>query len=315
MSFWLKKKVLVTGGHGFLGHAVLKELKDKNCKEIIAPKRSECDLTIETNVVELFHKIKPDIVIHLAGKVGGIAANKAAPGEFFYKNLMMGTLIFENARMCGVEKLVAIAAGCGYPKYLEVPFKESQFWDGLPDENSIGYSMAKKMLIIQSWTYREQYGFNSSILLPANLYGPHDNFHLENSHVVPALIRKFVEAKDKSDLEIVIWGSGKASREFLFVEDTAKAIVQVVEDYDESGPLNLGTGLGTSIKELVEIISYLTDYKGKIIWDKSRPDGQPQRYYDMSLFKENLGYVPETSLKDGLKKTIDWYRNNRNNNK
>jgi GDP-L-fucose synthase len=171
------------------------------------------------------------------------------------------------------------------------------------------------MLIIQSWTYREQYGFNSSILLPANLYGPHDNFHLENSHVVPALIRKFVEAKDKSDLEIVIWGSGKASREFLFVEDTAKAIVQVVEDYDESGPLNLGTGLGTSIKELVEIISYLTDYKGKIIWDKSRPDGQPQRYYDMSLFKENLGYVPETSLKDGLKKTIDWYRNNRNNNK
>ena len=271
MSFWKDKKILVTGGHGFVGHAVLKELKKLGCKQIIAPKKNECDLTIESNVKGLFSSTKPEIVIHLAGKVGGIMANKNAPGEFFYKNIMMGTLVLDNAMKNGVQKLVGLAAGCGYPKHLEVPFKESEFWKELPDENSIGYSMAKKMLIIQSWTYREQYGFNSTILLPANLYGPFDNFHLENSHVVPALIRKFVEAKNDNKSQVTVWGSGKASREFLYVDDTAKAITKVAEFYNESGPLNLGTGTGTTIKELANIISNLTGFDGKIVWDISRP--------------------------------------------
>ena len=313
MSFWKDKKTLVTGGHGFVGHAVLEELNKLGCTQVIAPKEQECDLTIESNVKDLFSSTKPEIVIHLAGKVGGILANKTAPAEFFYKNLMMGTLVMEYARLNDVKRIVALAAGCGYPKYLKVPYKESDFWSGLPDENSIGYSMAKKMLIIQSWTYREQYGFNSSILLPANLYGPHDNFHLRNSHVVPALVRKFVEAVENNEKEVVIWGSGKASREFLYVGDTAKAILKVAEKYNESGPLNLGTGVETSVKELVEILVKLTDFQGKVVWDSTKPDGQPQRYYDMSLFKEKIGEVPNTSLMAGLEETIRWYKANRKN--
>jgi GDP-L-fucose synthase len=224
---------------------------------------------------------------------------------------MMGTLVLEYARLNDVKRLVALAAGCGYPKHLNVPYKESDFWKELPDENSIGYSMAKKMLIIQSWTYREQYGFNSSVLLPANLYGPHDNFHLRDSHVVPALIRKFVEAVENGDEEVAVWGSGKASREFLYVCDTARAILKVVEKYNESGPLNLGTGAETSVKELVDTMVELTGYKGKVIWDNTKPDGQPRRYYDMSLYKEKIGNIPNTPLDIGLKKTIQWYRQNR----
>ena len=204
MSFWKDKKTLVTGGHGFVGHAVLEELDKLGCTQVIAPKKQECDLTIESNVKELFSSTNPEIVIHLAGKVGGIGANKSAKGEFFYKNIMMGTLLFEHSRLNGVEKLVALAAGCGYPKHLQNALKENDFWDGLPDENSIGYSMAKKMLIIQSWTYREQYGFNSSVLLPANLYGPHDNYDLETCHVIPALVRKFVEAVENNEKEVSI---------------------------------------------------------------------------------------------------------------
>jgi GDP-L-fucose synthase len=311
MSFWGNKKTLVTGGCGFVGHAVLEELNKLGCKEVIALKKQEYDLTIESNVKDLFGSTKPDIVIHLAGKVGGILANKTSPAEFFYKNLMMGTLVLEYARLNDVKRLVALAAGCGYPKHLNVPYKESDFWKELPDENSIGYSMAKKMLIIQSWTYREQYGFNSSVLLPANLYGPHDNFHLRDSHVVPALIRKFVEAVENGDEEVAVWGSGKASREFLYVGDTARAILKVVEKYNESGPLNLGTGVETSVKELVDTIVNLTGYKGKVIWDNTKPDGQPRRYYDMSLYKEKIGSIPNTSLDIGLKKTIQWYRQNR----
>jgi GDP-L-fucose synthase len=310
MSFWKDKKTLVTGGHGFVGHAVLKQLKKMDCKQIIAPKKNECDLTIESNVKKLFSRTKPEIVIHLAGKVGGIGANKSAKGEFFYKNIMMGTLLFEHSRLNGVEKLVALAAGCGYPKHLQNALKENDFWNGLPDENSIGYSMAKKMLIIQSWTYREQYGFNSSVLLPANLYGPHDNYNLETSHVIPALVRKFVEAEENNSKEVAVWGSGLPSREFLYVEDTAKAILAVAKNYNESGPLNLGTGIETSIKKLAETIKRLTGFKGQIIWDESKPDGQMRKYYDMSLFKEKLGYIPNTSLEDGLKKTIKWYRLN-----
>jgi GDP-L-fucose synthase len=309
MNFWKDKKVFVTGAHGFVGNNLMKLLEDKDCL-VLAPTSKELDLTNEEQVKNYFFENKPDIVLHLAGKVGGIAANKAAPGEFFYKNITMGTLVMEYARQVGCEKVVALAAGCGYPKHLPVPYTEEDFWKDLPDENSIGYSMAKKNLIIQSWTYREQYGFNSVILLPANLYGPHDNFDLETSHVVPALIRKFLEAKQSGASEVEVWGTGVASREFLYSVDTAQAILDMAESVNESGPFNLGTGVETTIKELVETIADLTDFEGDIVWDTSRPDGQPRRFYNMSKFEDALGYVPSTSLYDGLKQTIRWYKNN-----
>ena len=224
----------------------------------------------------------------------------------------MGIFVMNSAHECGTEKVVSLAAGCGYPKHLPVPFTEEGFWQGLPDENSYGYSLAKKNLIIQSWAYREQYGFDSTILLPANLYGPEDNFNLEASHVVPALIRKFIEAKETNSPSVEVWGTGKATREFLYVDDAVKAIIDSV-DCKESGPFNLGTGVETTVKELVETISELVGYEGEIIWNASRPDGQPRRFYDMSKFKETYGYVPNTKLKDGLKITIDWFNQNKNN--
>ena len=309
MNFWKDKKVFVTGAHGFVGNNLMKLLEDKDCL-VLAPTSKDLDLTNEEQVKNYFFENKPDIVLHLAGKVGGIAANKAAPGEFFYKNITMGTLVMEYARQVGCEKVVALAAGCGYPKHLPVPYTEEDFWKDLPDENSIGYSMAKKNLIIQSWTYRELYGFNSVILLPANLYGPHDNFDLETSHVVPALIRKFLEAKQSGASEVEVWGTGVASREFLYSVDTAQAILDMAESVNESGPFNLGTGVETTIKQLVETIADLTDFEGDIVWDTSRPDGQPRRFYDMSKFEDALGYVPSTSLYDGLSQTIRWYRDN-----
>lgn len=309
MSFWKDKKVFVTGAHGFVGSNLVKLLQDKDC-ELLAPTSKELDLTNEEQVKNYFFTNKPDIVLHLAGKVGGIAANKASPGEFFYKNIMMGTLVMHYAYLSGCEKVVALAAGCGYPKHLPVPYTEEDFWKDLPDENSIGYSMAKKNLIIQSWTYREQYGFNSVILLPANLYGPHDNFDLETSHVVPALVRKFLEAKERGDSQVEVWGTGSASREFLYSVDTAQAILDMAEKVNESGPFNLGTGVETTIKELVQTIKDLTEFEGQLKWDTSRPDGQPRRFYDMSKFEKALGYVPSTSLEDGLAETIRWYKDN-----
>lgn len=307
MSFWKNKKVLITGGYGFVGQNLVKELKARSVMDILTPSRCDCDLTIESEVSSYFGTHKPQIVIHLAGKVGGIGINKIKPAEFFYDNIMMSTLVTHYSYLNGAEKLVSLAAGCGYPKLLEVPYTEEDFWRGLPDENSIGYSMAKKNLIIQSWVYREQYGFNSSVLLPANLYGPHDNFDLETSHVVPALIRKFIEAKNDGSPTVTVWGTGIASREFLYVGDAVNAILDVVEFYNESGPLNLGTGFETTIKELIETIKDETGYKGGVIWDKSKPDGQPRRFYDMSKFKSALGYVPSTSIKEGIRKTIEWY--------
>jgi len=303
------KKILVTGGRGFVGSNLVNELKNRGLN-YYAPTKDEYDLRKEDHVKRLFEDYQPNIVLHVAGKVGGIAANKAKPGDFFYDNIMMGTLVTHYAYLNGVEKLVSLAAGCGYPKIIPVPFTEEDFWKDLPDENSIGYSMAKKNLIIQSWTYRDQFRFDSTVLLPANLYGPHDNFNLETSHVVPALIRKFLEAKENNSPTVTVWGDGSASREFLYVDDTVNAIIDAIK-CEGSGPFNLGTGKETSVKELVETISLLVDFKGEIVWDSSRPNGQPRRFYDMSKFEKAFGYIPSTELINGLKKTIEWYGQNK----
>jgi GDP-L-fucose synthase len=244
-------------------------------------------MSVEESVKNYFEKNKPQIVLHIAGLVGGIAANKARPGDFFYKNAMMSVLVTHYSYINGVEKLVSLAAGCGYPKEIPVPFSENDFWNGLPDMNSYGYSLAKKNLIIGGWSYREQYEFDTTVLLPANLYGPYDNFHLENSHVIPALIRKFITAKELNYPSVEVWGTGVATREFLYVDDTVKAIIDAM-DCKETGPFNLGTGIETSIKELVETIANLVDYKGEILWNSSKPDGQPKRFYDMSKFEKSF---------------------------
>jgi GDP-L-fucose synthase len=302
-GFWKNKTVLITGGHGFVGKNLVDFLHGNGSKLLI-PTKQELDLVNPQSTSRYFDENEVDIVIHLAGLVGGIWANKNALGDFFYQNAMMGINALHYSHKAGVEKFVGLAAGCGYPD-TKIPYSEENFWDGLPDMNSYGYSMAKKNLIIQSWAYRDQYGFDSTILLPANLYGPHDNFDLESSHVVPALVRKFIE----SEGEVSVWGSGKASREFIYVEDVCEAICKCCEAPNLRGPYNLGTGKETAVSELVETIREIIDFKGKIKWDHSKPDGQLRRYYDMSNFEKDIGYLPSTTIKDGLTKTINWYKN------
>jgi GDP-L-fucose synthase len=301
------KKIVVTGGAGFLGRFVVDLLRTFTNVEVFVPRRQEYDLVKEENVKRLLADANPDLVIHLAAVVGGIGHNQKNPGRFFYENLMMGTQLIEQSRLHGIKKFVAIGTVCAYPKYTPTPFKEDDIWNGYPEETNAPYGLAKKMMLVQSQAYREQYGMNSIFLLPANLYGPGDNFDLETSHVVPALIRKCIEARDRGDSYIEAWGSGMASREFLYVEDCAEGIVRASALYNEPLPVNLGSGDEVVIKDLLQMIVRLTRFGGEIRWCSDRPDGQPKRRLDTSRALEKFGFKARTSLEDGLKQTIQWY--------
>lgn len=304
-----KKKIVITGGAGFLGRYVVRELEERGCQSIFVPRSRDYNLVDNEAVKRLYHDARPDIVIHLAAIVGGIGANSENPGRFFYDNLMMGVQMMEQGRLLGIEKFVALGTVCAYPKFTPVPFKEENLWNGYPEETNAPYGLAKKMLLVQSQAYRQQYGFNSIFLLPANLYGPGDNFDPKTSHVIPALVKKVFDAKERGTKKIVVWGTGKATREFLYVEDAAEGIVLATERYSKSDPVNLGAGFEISIKELVELICELTESDAEIEWDTSKPDGQPKRTLDTSKAKREFGFEARTNLKDGLKRTIEWYQN------
>lgn len=308
MSIKLKdKRVLVTGGFGFLGSYVVGKLKKRGCKRIFVPQKKDYDLVQMSAVKRLYQDSKPDIVIHLAALVGGIGANKENPGKFFYDNLMMGVQMMEIGRLQGIEKFVALGTICCYPKFTPVPFREENLWNGYPEDTNAPYGLAKKMLLVQSQAYRRQYGFNSIFLMPVNLYGPGDNFDLETSHVIPALIRKCFEAKKNKKKEILVWGTGKSTREFLYVEDAAEGVVLATEKYNKSDPINLGAGFEISIRSLIGLITNLTGFKGRVIWDASKPDGQPRRLLNVKKAQREFGFKARTSFEQGLKKTIDWY--------
>ncbi len=307
MNFWEDKRVVVTGGAGFLGSIVVEKLNARGCKEIYVPRSAQYDLVQMEAVRQLYHDAKPDIVIHLAAKVGGIGANQANPGKFFYDNLIMGVQMMEQGRLFGVEKFIAIGTICSYPKFTPVPFKEEDLWNGYPEETNAPYGLAKKMLLVQSQAYRQQYGFNSVFLLPVNLYGPRDNFDLNTSHVIPALIRKCIEAIQSGKDEIVVWGTGKPTREFLYVEDAAEGILLAAERYNKSEPVNLGASFEISIKDLVELIANLTGFSGKITWDISKPDGQPRRKLDITKAEKEFGFKAMIPFEKGLRKSAEWY--------
>jgi len=309
-NFWREKRVTVTGGAGFLGSHLIEKLKQRGCGDIFVPVIEKYDLVDKDSIIRMYKDSKPDIVIHLAAIVGGIGANMANPGKYFYDNLMMGTQLIEQGRLAGIEKFVAIGTICAYPKFTPVPFKEEDLWSGYPEETNAPYGLAKKMMLVQSQAYRQQYGFNSIFLLPVNLYGPRDNFDLSSSHVIPALIRKFVEAKQRGDKSITAWGTGNASREFLYVEDAAEGILLAAEKYNKSDPVNLGAGFEIKIKDLVELIKELTGFKGEVIWDSSKPDGQPRRMLDVSRAQKEFGFKAQATFEEGLKKTIEWYKSN-----
>ena len=303
------KKVIVTGGAGFLGKFVVRKLDERGCKNIFIPIIEEYDLRDVNVIKRMYASAKADIVIHLAATVGGIGANLGKPGSYFYDNLIMGIQLIEQARVNDIEKFVVIGTICAYPKITPVPFREENLWNGYPDEITGPYGLAKKMLLVQSQAYRQQYGFNSIFLLPVNLYGPGDNFDPKFSHVVPALIRKFYEAKISDSKEVVVWGTGKATREFIYAEDCAEGIVKAAQSYDKPEPVNIGTGIETPIKDLAEKIKDLIGYKGDILWDSSKPDGQPRRCLDVSRALKEFGFKAKTNFDEGLKKTIGWYIN------
>src|SRR6185436_19193462 len=301
------KRVVVTGGAGFLGRFLVERLRTIQDLEIFVPRSADFNLVEAADVKRLYAQTRPDLVIHLAAVVGGIGANQRNPGKFFYENLMMGAQLIEQARLQPVKKFVALGTVCAYPKFTPTPFKEDDLWNGYPEETNAPYGLAKKMMLVQSQSYRQQYGFNSIFLLPANLYGPGDNFDTESSHVIPALIRKCIEARDEGRPFIEVWGTGEASREFLYVEDCADAILLAAAQYDESDPVNIGTGNEIKISELVKLIARLTRFDGEIRWQTDKPDGQPQRRLDVSKALEKFGFQAHTPFAEGLRRTIDWY--------
>jgi GDP-L-fucose synthase len=304
---WTGKKICVTGGAGFLGTYLVNELRQRGAGDIFIPTIEKYDLVDPDAIQRMLGDADPDVIIHLAAHVGGIGANREHPAEFFYDNLMMGVQLMHQAYDRGVEKFVAIGTVCAYPKFTPVPFKEDDLWKGYPEETNAPYGLAKKMLLVQSQAYRAQYGFNSIFLLPVNLYGPGDNFNLDSSHVIPALIRKCVEAKEEGKDHIVVWGDGSPTREFIYVEDAARGIALATERYNESEPVNLGSGFEISIKNLVEKIAKMTGFEGDLVWDTSKPNGQPRRALDTSRAEEKFGFKAQTDFDEGLKKTIDWY--------
>ena len=304
---WSEKRICVTGGAGFLGTHLIKELRTRGATDIFIPKIEDYDLVDPAAINRMLADSNPDVIIHLAAHVGGIGANREHPAEFFYDNLMMGVQLMHQAYLSGVEKFVAIGTVCAYPKFTPVPFKEDDLWDGYPEETNAPYGLAKKMLLVQSQAYREQYGFNSIFLLPVNLYGPGDNFDPRSSHVIPALIRKCIEARESGSDHIVVWGDGSPTREFIYVKDAARGIALATECYNESLPVNLGSGFEISIKDLAEKIARMTGFEGDLVWDTSKPNGQPRRALDTSRAREKFGFEAQTDFDEGLQQTIDWY--------
>jgi len=310
---WSSERVVVTGGAGFLGSFVVEELRRRGAREIFVPRSAEYDLVDMDAVKRLYRDARPTLVLHLAARVGGIGANRDNPGKFFYDNLMMGVQLIEVARQVGLRKLVALGTICAYPKFCPVPFKEEDIWNGYPEETNAPYGLAKKMLLVQSQAYRQQYGLDSIVLFPVNLYGPRDNFDLHSSHVIPALIRKCVEARDRGDRQIVVWGTGAASREFLHVRDAAEGIVEAAEKYEKSEPVNLGAGFEIKIRDLVPLVARLCRFEGELVWDTTKPDGQPRRMLDTSRALREFGWKARIGFEEGLRETIAWYEQARGN--
>jgi len=304
----ISKRILITGGAGFLGRNVVNELTRIGCRHLKVFRSAEYDLRKPTDTIRLFRDTRPQVVIHLAAVVGGIGANRANPGRFLYDNLMMGVEVIEQARLYNVEKIALLGTVCAYPKFTPVPFREEDLWNGYPEETNAPYGLAKKMLLVQAQAYREQYGLNGIYLLPVNLYGPGDSFHPDKSHVIPALIKKCFDAIQTGADHIEVWGSGAASREFLFVEDCARAIVLATQHYDKPDPVNLGAAREISIRELVGLICELSGFRGEIRWDPSKPDGQPRRCLDVSRAEREFGFRAQTDFREGLRRTIEWYR-------
>ncbi len=310
-EFWKSRRVVVTGGAGFLGSVLCRKLRERGCQNVLVPLIEEYDLTREDVVIKMYRDMRPDMVIHLAALVGGIGANRENPGLFFYANMVMGLHLIEQARRFEIEKFVQVGTICAYPKFTPVPFKERDLWNGYPEETNAPYGIAKKALLVMCQSYRAQYGFNGIFLLPVNLYGPGDNFNPSSSHVIPALVKKCVDAVDNGDEQVTCWGTGKVSREFVYVEDAAEALLLASEFYNDPEPVNIGAGFEITIKDLAEKIAKLCGFKGKLIWDDSKPDGQPRRSLDTSRGKKAFGFEAKTGFDEGLKKTIEWYRKNK----